>query len=783
MGRKDEEDGCAWKKQTNNIRDTFVFMEVLGSGAFSEVFLVKQRSTGHHFALKCIKKAHNSRDKSLENEIAVLKKIKHDNIVTLEDIYESTSHFYLVMQLVSGGELFDRILERGVYTEKDASNVIHQVLSAVKYLHDNGIVHRDLKPENLLYLTPDENSKIMITDFGLSKMEESGIMSTACGTPGYVAPEVLAQKPYCKAVDCWSIGVITYILLCGYPPFYEETESKLFEKIREGSYEFESPFWDDISKSAKDFISCMLEKDPKMRYNCEKALKHPWIAGNTALHRDIYRSVSIQIKKNFAKSKWKQAFNAATVVYHMKKLHMNSQTSTNSATEIKNEVPTINVSVSTRPNSPHSSTAETNSHEMSKLHPFISTGIPLSSSGAVISSESAVIGQKVEIKNAELKEPCSINKKDSSSLNVVQAQAEQANTVQKNSTRQKQAEMQTASLRLSQEVKNLNTTSKKTASKNITQNSATQTSPVHNTPTEHNQLFNDTTSITKDGHSQTKTASKTQSSQASKTASGNSQTKVVDTNSKEVGQIKGKHKNISQSLDLPMPPNENNEVRRNSCHKSPSTNTSKKSAVPISTTVNTTQKPSPQTNLAPMSQRTSVQETNLSPKTSSKKVNVQVTVQENSGKKNTTPKKNTMDYDILCMDISPSRSLDLTNCVIKTDKIPVPTNLYVSNGISGETYEKGKPISCSEPGMPKKVHKKQPFSAVTPSAKGTNYTHCGSGQTGGITERVSSAVTLIPSQKMNPVDLVTHVQSLTDKVENMSLALTNLQQENTALKA
>uniref|UniRef100_A0A803Y7Y0 Calcium/calmodulin-dependent protein kinase type 1G n=1 Tax=Meleagris gallopavo TaxID=9103 RepID=A0A803Y7Y0_MELGA len=305
MGRKEEDDSSSWKKQTSNIRKTFIFMEALGSGAFSEVFLVKQRSTGKLFALKCIKKSPLTRDSSLENEIAVLKKIKHENIVTLEDIYESTTHFYLVMQLVSGGELFDRILERGVYTEKDASVVIHQVLTAVKYLHENGIVHRDLKPENLLYLTPEENSKIMITDFGLSKMEQNGIMSTACGTPGYVAPEVLAQKPYSKAVDCWSIGVITYILLCGYPPFYEETESKLFEKIKEGYYEFESPFWDDISESAKDFIRHLLEKNPDTRFSCEEALRHPWINGNTALHRDIYPSVSAQIQKNFAKSKWR----------------------------------------------------------------------------------------------------------------------------------------------------------------------------------------------------------------------------------------------------------------------------------------------------------------------------------------------------------------------------------------------------------------------------------------------------------------------------------------------
>ncbi|XP_044123428.1 calcium/calmodulin-dependent protein kinase type 1G isoform X2 [Neovison vison] len=350
MGRKEDDDGSSWKKQTTNIRKTFIFMEVLGSGAFSEVFLVKQRLTGKLFALKCIKKSPAFRDSSLENEIAVLKKIKHENIVTLEDIYESSTHYYLVMQLVSGGELFDRILERGVYTEKDASLVIQQVLSAVKYLHENGIVHRDLKPENLLYLTPEENSKIMITDFGLSKMEQSGVMSTACGTPGYVAPEVLAQKPYSKAVDCWSIGVITYILLCGYPPFYEETESKLFEKIKEGYYEFESPFWDDISESAKDFICHLLEKDPNERYTCEKALRHPWIDGNTALHRDIYPSVSLQIQKNFAKSKWRQAFNAAAVVHHMRKLHMNLH-SPGLRPEVENRPPSTPVSEASRSSS------------------------------------------------------------------------------------------------------------------------------------------------------------------------------------------------------------------------------------------------------------------------------------------------------------------------------------------------------------------------------------------------------------------------------------------------
>ncbi|XP_078144568.1 calcium/calmodulin-dependent protein kinase IGb [Centroberyx gerrardi] len=319
MGRKEAD--YMWKKDTENIQEVFDFMEELGSGAFSEVYMVKERKTGKMFAMKCVKKK-QKRDLNLENEIAVLRKIKHENVVGMEDFYESRTHYYLVMQLVSGGELFDRILDRGVYSEKDASRVIQQVLQAVSYLHQNGIVHRDLKPENLLYYSQDENAKIMISDFGLSKMVDNGIMSTACGTPGYVAPEVLAQKPYSKAVDCWSIGVITYILLCGYPPFYEETETRLFSKIMKAQYEFDSPFWDDISESAKDFIRNMMQKNPSMRYSTDHALRHPWIIGKTARSQDIYYSVSVQIQKNFAKSKWKQAFNAAVAINHMKKLQL-----------------------------------------------------------------------------------------------------------------------------------------------------------------------------------------------------------------------------------------------------------------------------------------------------------------------------------------------------------------------------------------------------------------------------------------------------------------------------
>ncbi|TMS16651.1 Calcium/calmodulin-dependent protein kinase type 1G [Larimichthys crocea] len=319
MGRQEAD--YVWKKNTENIQEIFDIMEELGSGAFSEVYMVKEKATGKMFAMKCVKKK-QKRDLNLENEIAVLRRIQHENVVGMEDFYESRTHYYLVMQLVSGGELFDRILDRGVYSEQDASRVIQQVLQAVSYLHQNGIVHRDLKPENILYYSPDENSKVMISDFGLSKMVDNDIMSTACGTPGYVAPEVLAQKPYSKAVDCWSIGVITYILLCGYPPFYEESESRLFSKIMKAQYEFDSPFWDDISESAKDFIRNMMQKNPSMRYTTDLALRHPWIIGKTARSQDIYYSVSVQIQKNFAKTKWKQAFNAAVAINHMKKLQL-----------------------------------------------------------------------------------------------------------------------------------------------------------------------------------------------------------------------------------------------------------------------------------------------------------------------------------------------------------------------------------------------------------------------------------------------------------------------------
>lgn len=328
------------KPKTPTVEDKYDLKDVLGTGAFSQVRLAESKEDGQMHAIKIIdKKALRGKEDSLENEIRVLKRLDHKNVVKLLEAYESRTCVYLVMELVTGGELFDRIVEKGSYSEKDAADLIKQVLSAVAYMHEEGVVHRDLKPENLLYYSPDADSKIMISDFGLSKMEESGVMATACGTPGYVAPEVLAQKPYGKAVDVWSIGVISYILLCGYPPFYDENDANLFAQILKGEFEFDSPYWDDISEEAKDFIRSLMCVNVENRLTCHNALEHCWITGKQS-ERNIHATVSEQLKKNFAKSRWRQAYNAIAVSRQMKLLALNSS-KTSRENSAERELPAV----------------------------------------------------------------------------------------------------------------------------------------------------------------------------------------------------------------------------------------------------------------------------------------------------------------------------------------------------------------------------------------------------------------------------------------------------------
>jgi len=263
------------------IEENYDIGDEIGKGAFSIVKKAKHKKTGEPVAVKVIDKKAASTPQDaqrLKTEVEILKKVKHPNIVCLKDMYETPEKLYLIMELVVGGELFDKIVEKGQYTEKDASSVVKKMLNAVEYLHSINIAHRDLKPENLLLKGDGSDTDVMLSDFGLSKIiGVESMMETACGTPYYVAPEVLSATGYDKEVDLWSVGVITYLLLCGFPPFYGESLPEVFEQIMKAEYDFPDPYWTEITKEAKDFIGKLLVVDAKQRLTPAQALKHPWI--------------------------------------------------------------------------------------------------------------------------------------------------------------------------------------------------------------------------------------------------------------------------------------------------------------------------------------------------------------------------------------------------------------------------------------------------------------------------------------------------------------------------
>jgi len=264
-------------KEKKTIKEEYDFGDELGRGGFSVVVRATKKDTKEVYAVKIIEKNQSEEElQLLQREIDILKKLHHQNIISLKDVFDEKDKIYLVMELVQGGELFDQIVTRGTYSESDAANIVRQILDAVSYMHDNGIAHRDLKPENLL-CSGDEYNTIKVTDFGLSKDFSTASLRTSCGTPDYVAPEVLKGQPYDNTVDIWSIGVITYILLCGFPPFYGNTDQQIFEKILRVEYDFPSPDWDHISVEAKEFIKCILVPEPSKRPSALEALEKDWI--------------------------------------------------------------------------------------------------------------------------------------------------------------------------------------------------------------------------------------------------------------------------------------------------------------------------------------------------------------------------------------------------------------------------------------------------------------------------------------------------------------------------
>ncbi|KAF9426012.1 hypothetical protein BGZ76_002966 [Entomortierella beljakovae] len=267
--------------EKNTFDSQFKVGPVLGTGTFASVYSATEIKSKKVYAVKIVKKSENLNLKltqSLEREIGTLMCIDHPNLLRIHKVFNEETRHYLVTELARGGELFDRVQEKQKFSEAESRIVFRQLLSGVKYLHDRGIVHRDLKLENVLLM--DKNSLIVkISDFGLANIVgEQKFLSTICGTPSYVAPEVIRNQEYGKAVDMWSLGVILYIFLCGFPPFSEElAPPKLRIQVLEGVYTFPSPYWNNISDEAVDLIQDLLLSDSKLRLTVDGALDHTWM--------------------------------------------------------------------------------------------------------------------------------------------------------------------------------------------------------------------------------------------------------------------------------------------------------------------------------------------------------------------------------------------------------------------------------------------------------------------------------------------------------------------------
>jgi calcium/calmodulin-dependent protein kinase I len=291
-------------ESNTNVETFYEVEDEIGRGAFSIVKSAKNKKTGKLWAIKFIeKKLVDKQDLGLlRREIDIMKKLDHPNVLKLQEVFENDEQIALVMELVTGGELFYKIVDKGNYSENDAANIVTQICKGVAYLHSEGIAHRDLKPENLLCSGEEDPAykpfRVVIADFGLSKTFNSGEkLETSCGTPDYVAPEVItADGGYDKSVDMWSVGVITYVLLCGFSPFLSSTQTGLFEKIIKVEYDFPDPEWTHISQQAKDFIQHLLLKDPEKRFTAQQCLDHPWLNGNAGTESLANGEISNRMK-------------------------------------------------------------------------------------------------------------------------------------------------------------------------------------------------------------------------------------------------------------------------------------------------------------------------------------------------------------------------------------------------------------------------------------------------------------------------------------------------------
>ncbi|XP_018080942.1 calcium/calmodulin-dependent protein kinase type II subunit gamma isoform X21 [Xenopus laevis] len=299
--------------------DEYQLYEELGKGAFSVVRRCVKKSSNQEYAAKIINtKKLSARDhQKLEREARICRLLKHPNIVRLHESISEEGFHYLVFDLVTGGELFEDIVAREYYSEADASHCIHQILESVNHIHQHDIVHRDLKPENLLLASKCKGAAVKLADFGLA-IEVQGDQQAwfgFAGTPGYLSPEVLRKDPYGKPVDIWACGVILYILLVGYPPFWDEDQHKLYQQIKAGAYDFPSPEWDTVTPEAKNLINQMLTINPAKRITADQALKHPWVCQRSTVASMMHRQETVECLRKFnARRKLKGAILTTMLV-------------------------------------------------------------------------------------------------------------------------------------------------------------------------------------------------------------------------------------------------------------------------------------------------------------------------------------------------------------------------------------------------------------------------------------------------------------------------------------
>eukprot|EP00298_Acanthocystis_sp_HF-20_P011592 c19464_g2_i1.p1 GENE.c19464_g2_i1~~c19464_g2_i1.p1 ORF type:complete len:323 (+),score=114.45 c19464_g2_i1:14-982(+) len=314
--------------KTSEIKKKYDILEILGSGTFSEVRLGINKETGQHVAIKTVEPKDKDEELMAKLEIELLTELSHPYILHSIEVFEipgkmlKGKKYQIVTEVLNGGELLDRILQKTYLLESEARPIMKMLFEVITFIHDKGVVHRDLKPGNIMFADETENSPIKLIDFGCSaKIDPNVPMTAVLGTPVFVAPEILRklERGYGKEVDIWSCGVIMYVMLCGFPPFHGDDDEKLFNHIKSGKFEFTSPYWDNISQEAKDLVTQCLIVDPSQRISAAQAMKHTWF-GKTKNVMEDYRVQLKGLNSFMTRRKFKRLVNCVVITNRFQSL-------------------------------------------------------------------------------------------------------------------------------------------------------------------------------------------------------------------------------------------------------------------------------------------------------------------------------------------------------------------------------------------------------------------------------------------------------------------------------